>query len=269
MSCTLPAGLTFSLLAFAPVGSSVQLAPSKDNTLIQPDDLGDRSSGVGPQFFSGRIGGFGSGVGLRRGLIAFDVAGGIPAGSTINSVTLTVYCSRVPALDNGNPRVHKLQRATSDWGEGTSDAGINNGLGAPPTAGDATWNHTFFPGSFWSSAGGDFSATVSSSVPVPNTGSYTFASTAQLVADVQGMLDNPASNFGWVVTGDEVNQPVARAFDTGEAPTYPNYGGTAPVLEITYSGPDVPAVGPRGAFVLALLLIASGAVLASRRTGLA
>ena len=44
-----------------------------------------------------------------------------------------------------------------------------------------------------------------------------FASTTQMVADVQGWLDNPATNSGWVLVGDETQQN-SRRFDTRENP---------------------------------------------------
>ena len=56
--------------------------------------------------------------------------------------------------------------------------------------------------SFGQTQGGDFSATVSASQSVGAIGQYTWSS-AQMVADVQSWLDNPASNFGWLVLGDE------------------------------------------------------------------
>jgi hypothetical protein len=257
-----------SLCALAGAASAqvVQIAPSKDNTLFEPDMLGERSSGVGPQVFAGRIGGFGGGVGLRRGLLRFDVAGSVPSGSTIVSAKLTLVCSHVPVLDNTNTRTQRLRRATSNWGEGTSDAGVNGGIGAPPATGDATWSHTFYPGSFWGTAGGDFTGTISSSVGVTGTGTYTFPSTPQLVADAQDMLDNPGANFGWVLSGEEVAAGTARAFDAREAPGYPLYNGTAPVLEITYTS-GVPALSP--AAVAALLVLGLGALALLLRRGAA
>lgn len=259
--------LSLALLVLAPAAGAqmtVQLTPSKDNTLFEPDTLGDRSNGIGPQFYAGRIGGLGGGVGLRRGLIRFDVAGSVPAGATIQSATLTVRCSRVPLQDNGNARTHELHRATAAWGEGSSDAGVNGGAGAAPQTGDATWSDAFFPTVPWGSLGGDFTATVSSTISVPTTGSYVFSSTAQLVADVQDMLDAPAGNQGWVVTGDEVVAGVARSFDTREAPAYPFYGGVAPVLEIQFQPPAVPAL-PGGALVVLLgSVIVSALAIGSR-----
>jgi hypothetical protein len=265
MSKPIP-GVLLASLVLAPLASAdvVQILPSKDNTLFEPDMLGDRSSAVGPQLFAGRVGGFGGGVGLRRGVLAFDVAGSLPPGVTILGASLTVYCSRVPILDGSNTRTHRLRRASSNWGEGTSDAGINNGNGAAPSTGDATWNHTFFPGSFWGSPGGDFSGTVSSSVAVTGTGSYTFSSTPQLVADVQDMLDNPSANFGWVLSGEEVASGTARGFDSREAPGYPLYGGIAPVLEVVYVD-GVPSLPTSRLVLLVGLSLGIGALLLARR----
>ena len=41
-------------------------------------------------------------------------------------------------------------------------------------------------------------------------GQYTWSS-AQMVADVQGWLDNPASNFGWLMLGDESTKSYGQA----------------------------------------------------------
>src|SRR6516165_4025623 len=67
-----------------------QLNPSKDNTLYEPPTLGQLSHGQGQHFFVGT-----TGAGLRRrGLIAFDIAGNILPGSTIQRATLTLHMSR-------------------------------------------------------------------------------------------------------------------------------------------------------------------------------
>jgi hypothetical protein len=256
-----------ALLVLAPAAGaqvSVQLLPSQDNTLFEPDTLGERSNGAGPQLYAGRVGGFGGGVGLRRGLIRFDVAGSVPAGATIQAVTLTVECSKVPLQDSGVPRTHELHRAIAAWGESTSDAGVNGGAGAAPQPGDATWSDAFFPGTPWGTAGGDYTGAVSSTIVVPLMGSYVFASTPQLVADVQAMLDSPAGNHGWVITGDEVVAGVARAFDTREAPGYPFYTGVAPVLQIDYVPQGVPALPRGGVLVLLVGVVASALWIGAR-----
>jgi spore coat protein A len=90
----------------------------------------------------------------------------------------------------------------ADWGEGTSNANAQEGQGAPATTNDATWRHRFYSTLFWTTQAGDFSGTMSASQSVGAIGFYT-RSSAQMVVDVQSWLDNPASNFGWLVLGDE------------------------------------------------------------------
>ena len=51
-----------------------------------------------------------------------------------------------------------------------------------------------------------------------------------MIADVQLWLDNPASNFGWLVLGDESTSATAKRFDTRES-------DSPPVLTIVYTAP--------------------------------
>src|SRR5882762_4006397 len=88
---------------------TININPSKDNTLYQyvPADR-DRSNALGNHFFTGE-----TAMGeLRRGVIAFDVAGNVPAGSTITGVTLTPSMSRTP---NGTGRTAELHRLLAAW----------------------------------------------------------------------------------------------------------------------------------------------------------
>jgi hypothetical protein len=206
--------------------------PSKDNTLYEYDPAeGDHSNGAGFHFFAGE-----NGMGeLRRGVLAFDIAGTIPAGSTVTAVSLTMNMSMTPA---GILTV-ELHELLADWGEGTSHAPMGEGDGAPATPNDATWRHRFFDNVFWTTQGGDFSATISASQSVGGVGQYTWSS-AQMVADVQSWLDNPASNFGWLVLGDETAIATAKRFDTRES-------ASPPMLTIQYiPGPRVmPTPRPR------------------------
>ncbi|MCZ6816208.1 MAG: DNRLRE domain-containing protein [Planctomycetota bacterium] len=195
------------MFAHAAIADVANLGALKDNTLIQ-DSAGAFSNGIGPSFFSGRIGAPVNSI--RRGLIAFDVSGSIPAGSIIDSVTLTLFMSQT----NAGAHTINLHPVLADWGEGTSFA--PGGGGAPSTAGDATWKHTFYPNSFWSSDGGDYSGTVSGSQVVNQIGYYTFGSTATMVADAQGWLDMPAGNFGWILVGNEASPTTVKRFDTRE-----------------------------------------------------
>jgi len=236
-SKTLVAVLVLSAFGFVD-GTSVSagivnLTPSKDNTLYEYDPLeGDMSNALGLHFFSGE-----TAMGeLRRGVLAFDIAGNIPPGSKITAVTLSLNMSRTP-LDN--PRTVELRKLLADWGEGTSMASGEEGDGAPATPNDATWRHRFFDTIFWTTEGGDFSGTVSASQSVGPLGQYTWSS-AQMIADVQSWLDNPASNFGWLVLGDESTVLTSKRFDTRES-------ASPPVLTIQYTlGPRVlPTPRPR------------------------
>lgn len=215
------AALSFLGGSLASAGT-VNINPSKDNTLYEYDPLeGDKSNALGFHFFAGETGM----NELRRGVLAFDIANNIPPGAVITAASLSVNMSRTPTNTAYAMELHKL---LADWGEGTSIAPGEEGDGAPATPNDATWRHRFFDTIFWTTQGGDFSATVSASQLVGPLGQYTWSS-AQMVADVQGWLDNPASNFGWLMLGDESVFLTAKRFDTRES-------ANPPVLAITYIG---------------------------------
>lgn len=212
------------------VADAVQLNPSKDNTLYE-DPSGSTSDGQGQHFFVGRTNG---GV-ARRGLIAFDIASNIPAGSTIQGVTLELHVSRVAA---GAAEVEiDLHAALADWGEGTSMAAGEEGMGAPAAPGDATWLNTFYPSQLWTAPGGDFLPNITSSAAVSDIGFYTFDSMYDtgLISDVQQWLDSPSTNFGWgVMLGDESIAASAKRFDAREN-SVPAF---QPVLTVTYAPAD-------------------------------
>ncbi len=212
--------------------NQVTIGASKDNTLYE-DATGALSNGAGGSFFVGRVNLTGQTL-IRRGLIAFDVAGNVPTGATILSLTLRLNMSQTIS----GTQTIALHRALADWGEGTS---VGSGSGAPSTPGDATWIHTFFNTSFWSSAGGDFAAAPSATQQVSGLGVYTWASTPALVSDAQAWLDSASTNFGWVVLGNESTFPTSKRFDTREN----SVPGARPMLTINYTPPvgvedDVP-----------------------------
>ena len=149
--------------------TTITIGPSKDNTLYQ-DTTGGTSNGAGEFSFTGLTGS----NSIRRGVIAFAIAGNIPAGATINSVTLGLHMSRTTS----GPATTELRRLTASWGEGTSNAGANSGNGAPAATNDATWLHPFYNTTLWTKAGGDFVSTVSAAPPSMSLGTYTGSSTA-------------------------------------------------------------------------------------------
>ncbi|HKZ88926.1 MAG TPA: DNRLRE domain-containing protein [Thermoplasmata archaeon] len=184
---------------------SVSLNPTKDNTLCETAD-GSVSNGKGQHFFAGRTL---SGA-KRRAVLGFNVAGSIPAGATITSVRLTLSMSRTTAgLESMS-----LHAALADWGEGSSDATAQEGGCITSTTGDATWIHRFFNTQRWTTPGGDFVSMASATVAVDQVGVYTWGSTSQLVADVQRWLDQPQSNFGWELIGNEAATQTTKRFDS-------------------------------------------------------
>ena len=181
------------------------LTPLKDNTLIE-SATGSLSNGGDASFFVGRTVQTSGGApprgcavdeaecAVRRGVIAFDIAGNIPAGATINSVTLKLRMSKDLGAQAWNIELHRL---LAGWGEGTADGSRGGGLGAAAAPGDATWLYKSFDTSTWATPGGDFAGTTSASQSVAGVGDYLWGSTPQMVADVQSWLDTPSSNSGW------------------------------------------------------------------------
>jgi hypothetical protein len=214
------AGLSISQPAAA---DSVAIAPLKDNTLYE-SPTGALSNGRGQHFFSGANGG----GQRRRGVIAFDIAANIPAGSRIDSASLTLHMSRTMA----GPVMISLHRCGAHWGEGDSIASGNEGQGAPAAPNDATWLHTFYDTTFWSHPGGDVGSAPSAGVLVDGVNFYTWPATTQVISDVQSWLDSPQTNSGWILIADGESQPfTTKAFDTRENVV----PGFRPVLHVQFA----------------------------------
>jgi hypothetical protein len=209
-----------SCVNLAAADTIVTIGASKDNTLYE-STAGTLSNGSGQYFFAGLT----NGGEIRRGLIAFDIAGAVPAGSVITGAKLTLHMSKSRA---GAEDV-SLHPLSADWGEGASDAPLQEGGGTAAAAGDATWLHTFSPGQFWTTPGGDFAVAASATTSVGAVGFYDWSS-AGMIADVQSWLDAPAGNYGWLLMGDEATSQSTKRFDTRENPE----ASVRPVLEISY-----------------------------------
>lgn len=203
--------------------AQVVLTPTKDNTLYE-DTNGAVSNGAGPSVFVGKIR---TGL-LRRGLLAFDLTNKIPATATITSVTLRLRVDRTVA----GAHTVALHKVMTDWGEGISNAGGTGGNGATATPNDATWIHTFFNSKQWQKAGGDFVTTASASTNVGAGDTFTWGSTPELIADVQSWRNNPASNFGWILIGNEATTQTAKSFHSKESSA-----ANQPQLTIVYESP--------------------------------
>ncbi len=234
-------------LAMIARADSTVIVSSRDNTLYQ-STAGDLSNGAGSGMFAGRNAAASNSI--RRALVWFDVAGQIPAGSTITSVTLSMYNSAA----NADEAQVSLHRALENWGEGTSSAGMGGGGGAPATPGDATWLFRSYPGSPWSTPGGTFAAGASATAAVADSGPYEWNS-GGLVADIQGFLDSPATNFGWIILGNESASSTAKRFATREE----TIADRRPMLLVEYT----PIPAPPAALILAF----SAAHVMRRRRG--
>jgi hypothetical protein len=216
-------------LPHAPLAAdTATLQSAADTTLFE--ELPDNSDAKGQGLYTGRITlGF-----IRRGLVRFDVAGSIPAGSTITSARLDM----VVTSTKGNPVDVSLYRATAAWGEGASDAPLPGGSGAQATPGDATWTRRAWPGTSWIAPGGDTAASPSATSPISTAlASFSFGPTAAMTANVQSWLDLPATNFGWQLRADELQaSPSARRWATREAAN----AAQRPVLTVVYDPPPPP-----------------------------
>ncbi len=232
------------------------LEPQKDNTLYE-DAQGSFSNGAGQYLFMGRTGGD-NGIDrlLRRALLRFDLTT-IPPGSEISMVELQLTIDKVPLGATGG--ISTVHRVLSDWGEGSSNAPGPEGQGTRAATGDATWIHTFFATNTWNAAGGDFIATASQSANFSSSPqALNFLSSAQLVADVAAWVNNPATNFGWIVLGDEPADQNARRLLSREHVD----SLTRPGLMVEYTPvatpvatPAVPATGFAGLLLLITMMM--------------
>lgn len=227
-------------------GDTITLQADRDASIVAGN--ANNSNGGGPCFFAGTDGNSSP----HRALISFSL-NGIPQGATITSVQLTLTLAQVAGSGGGGGgQIAKtatigLFDVAHNWGEGTveSDAfGIGGtGQGGPANTGDATWNDAFYQQTPWSNPGGDHASTASASLFLDNNtaGSvFTWQSTPQLVADVQGWLSNPSSNFGWeLINADETSQRTFFAFFSSEWHTFTN-GNAAqePALQVTFTIPE-------------------------------
>ena len=197
---------------FLSLAESVTLHPVADTEISAQSPASNFGSGgdmvIGTQ-------GPTAGTPKNRGLIRFDFNGQIPPGSQIKSVALTLTVAKVPL--GGVNSIFELRRVLRTWNEC-----------------QATWNIRAGVTEFWSAPGAvaptDFSSGISATQFVAGLSSYSFGSTTNLVADVQAWLDNPQTNFGWIVlTQREDLGKTARRFASREG------GAAGPSLIVEYT----------------------------------
>ena len=203
------------------------LTADRDAAMYEEND--ERANGAGAYIFAGNN----DNASTRRSLLAFDLSS-IPPGSMIQSASLSLYMSRTQAGDT----TVSLHRVTASWTEGPTDPGGQEGGGRNADLGDVTWRYRTYdpddlPGSpQWNALGGDYVAGVSASTTVGANGFYTWTS-AQMAADVQGWLNAPGTNFGWIVRGVETGQKTAKRFNSSEN----NTASQRPILTVNFTPP--------------------------------
>ncbi len=237
--------------------TELRIVPSADTTIFAEQGgsttYDATSDGSGPNVWTSVLA---AGV-TRRALLRFDLSA-VPPGSRVLSAQLQLFVVR--ARDEHLVSVH---RVLSPWGEAGSNGG-DAGVGAPAQPGDATWSHRFWPTQTWAQRGGDF-------VPTPSTGlqvgfgpaAYIWPSTAQTVADVQRWVDQPATNHGWILIGDDTGLQNAKRFGSRS-----NTAADArPMLVVSYDKAPAPQDVdiPLPGWALALLGTGLAAALLRRR----
>ena len=147
-----------------------------------------------------------------RALFDFDVAASIPMGATINSVIFQFDVSRQGGPLGRSGASFDLHRLSTEWVEGV-EAG---NLGGPSPNG-ATWLDASTGSTAWTTPGGDFAGANSGSVFIDwfsdgaGIQTYSILSNTQLVADVQNMLDNSTSDFGFLLKANDEINPLGSA----------------------------------------------------------
>ncbi len=162
--------------------------------------------------------------GNARGILKFDLSS-IPSGSTITSVTLSLYLYSTRGYD----RTYCIHKVTKNW----TESGV-------------TWNK-YDGTNNWTTSGGDYEATASATVTAGAVWNiWVNWSSSTLVSDVQGFVNNPSTNFGWIIkdqTEGSSNQDWVRFYSKEYTETT-----LRPKLAVTYSGePDTtPPAAPTG-----------------------
>lgn len=266
---------TLAALLLAGAGSAradvIDIPAEQDATLFGGPSASDHSSS-GPGMFVGT-----DAMRLpKRGLTEFDVAGYVPAGATVTSVSLDLTLgqnagSGGSGVGAGAPDVTiRMYAMTTPWkgsANGTTGhpgpgfGGTGQGFAANP--GDVTWAHASYSATPWNTpgGGGDFVANESADAVIGFAigTAYAWGSTPRLVADVQGWLDGTTPNDGWLLKNDdETGQYSYRAFYTAEGAAEQGLPQYAPQLVVAFTPAPEPAS-------IALALSGIGALALVRR----
>jgi len=241
--CVLIGTVSWSAISCSLCADSIVLTPVADTTLVEVAP----GNNLGGQTFVNA--GTTQNSNYNRGLFRFDVAANIPPASIITSAYLMLEVVHTPSCGD-SPSQFDLHRLQAPWGEGdkTNSPTGSPGQGQPATTNEATWVARFaFTTNLWAAPGAaatnDYAPGISSSSFVYGLeqSPYSFDSTPVMVADVQTWLDNPGTNFGWILICDSEDvQFTARRFGSREDPQ------KAPLLTIEYTPPEINRVQATG-----------------------
>jgi hypothetical protein len=248
---TLLGFVAFALLvlrAHTVQADSANIPAVADATLLGGTDATTNQSLANPGIFVGT-----DGTGNpKRGLIEFNIAGSVPAGATITGVQLQLTVGQSAGSGGGTGggtgtgQMIGLFDETQTWGQPTNIAGsigfAAKAHGAAPQNGDATWNNAFYNSNPalatpWAVAGGNCTASSTDIADTSVAGTLTtfiWSSPAMLI-DVQKWLNNPASNFGWLLKSADESVPTNfRAFWSAQGTNAGNPTAVAPNLVVTF-----------------------------------
>jgi hypothetical protein len=205
----------WAVAVFHASAQTANLLPVADTYLRNSNP--DGNFGSGPTLL---VGVSKSGSVINHALLKFSLDG-IPTNATITgaSLQLTSTGGIVPAQD------FTLDRLLVDWGEM-----------------DATWNTRLAPATGWDTGGGtagtDYAPTPSAVAPIGPASSVNTFSSDDMAADVQGWLNNPGSNFGWILIAQDEQAASGEMVGSREA------SGSEPVLTVTYTAPAAAPASP-------------------------
>lgn len=209
----LPVSATAEVVTLTPVADTAFFAQVPDNNLGASLSLAAGNTAASS---------------ATRAVMKFDLNAAVPAGARVTGARLELTVVRSPFLVE--PATFEAHRLLADWGEGAKGAGAVTGTGSLATDGEATWNARLSGVATWTTPGGDFAPEVSASAAV--SGDAISFSGGSLVSDVQGWVENPGSNFGWLIKDQfESSATTARRIGSRENAT------AAPKLVIEFESP--------------------------------
>ena len=193
---------------------SMTFYADRDNTIYYNHDeesySDSLSNGKGGSFVAGIVN---TANYYRRVLIHFSIGEQLKSSKllslTVDSVVLKIHAQQNARHDE-TARHFTLHKLNKDWEQGDSEA-EDPGRGTQAQTNDATWKWTSYPNNTWTTKGGDFVVAASAS-----TGTLTgdqldvdifwrssVSGNEQMKTDVQNWINNPSTNFGWLIKGIE------------------------------------------------------------------